>query len=38
MTANDVSLADPADAGMLDLAGFDAAGRALLADFARGEL
>jgi 60 kDa SS-A/Ro ribonucleoprotein len=38
MTANDVSIADPADAGMLDLAGFDAAGPGLLADFGRGEL
>jgi 60 kDa SS-A/Ro ribonucleoprotein len=38
MTATDVSIADPADAGMLDLAGFDAAAPALLADFSRGEV
>jgi 60 kDa SS-A/Ro ribonucleoprotein len=38
MTANDVSIADPADAGMLDVAGFDAAVPTLVADFSRGEL
>ncbi|MEJ2886305.1 TROVE domain-containing protein [Actinomycetospora aeridis] len=38
MTANDVSVADPADPGMLDVAGFDAAAPGLVADFSRGEL
>jgi len=38
MTANDVSIADPADAGMLDVAGFDAAVPGLIADFSRGDL
>ncbi|MBF6328070.1 TROVE domain-containing protein [Nocardia transvalensis] len=36
MTATDFTIADPADAGMLDVAGFDSAVPALLADFARG--
>ncbi|WP_327147952.1 TROVE domain-containing protein [Nocardia sp. NBC_01329] len=36
MTATGFTIADPADAGMLDIAGFDAAVPALLADFARG--
>ncbi|WP_040793954.1 TROVE domain-containing protein [Nocardia higoensis] len=36
MTATNFSIADPSDAGMLDVAGFDAAVPALLADFARG--
>jgi 60 kDa SS-A/Ro ribonucleoprotein len=36
MTSNDVSIADPADAGMLDVAGFDSAVPNLLADFSRG--
>ena len=35
MTANDVSIADPADPGMLDAAGFDAAVPNLIADFSR---
>ncbi|MCP2289787.1 hypothetical protein APR08_002707 [Nocardia amikacinitolerans] len=37
MTATNFSIADPADAGMLDIAGFDAATPTLLADFARGD-
>ena len=36
MTANEVSIADPSDAGMLDVAGFDAAAPSLIADFSRG--
>jgi 60 kDa SS-A/Ro ribonucleoprotein len=36
MTSNDVSIADPSDAGMLDVAGFDSAVPNLLADFSRG--
>jgi 60 kDa SS-A/Ro ribonucleoprotein len=35
MTATDISIADPDDAGMLDVVGFDAAAPALIADFAR---
>lgn len=38
MTATDVSIADPADPGMLDVAGFDAAAPTLVADFARGDV
>lgn len=38
MTATEVSIADPADAGMLDLAGFDAAAPALISDFSAGRL
>jgi 60 kDa SS-A/Ro ribonucleoprotein len=38
MTANDVSIADPADPGMLDVAGFDAAVPGMVADFSRGDL
>ena len=38
MTATDVSIADPDDAGMLDVAGFDAAAPQLVADFARGDV
>lgn len=37
MTANDVSIADPADARMLDVAGFDPAVPTLISDFSRGE-
>jgi 60 kDa SS-A/Ro ribonucleoprotein len=37
MTANDVSIADPSDPGMLDVAGFDAAAPGLLAAFSRGD-
>ncbi|RBO87050.1 TROVE domain-containing protein [Nocardia puris] len=36
MTSTGFSIADPDDAGMLDVAGFDAAVPTLLADFARG--
>jgi 60 kDa SS-A/Ro ribonucleoprotein len=36
MTSTGFSIADPSDAGMLDIAGLDAAVPALLADFARG--
>ena len=35
MTASDVSIADPADPGMLDVAGFDAAVPTLITDFSR---
>lgn len=34
MTANDFSIADPTDAGMLDVVGFDSATPGLIADFA----
>ncbi|GAA4793994.1 TROVE domain-containing protein [Actinomycetospora chlora] len=37
MTANDVSIADPSDPGMLDVAGFDAAAPGLVAAFSRGD-
>jgi 60 kDa SS-A/Ro ribonucleoprotein len=36
MTATKFSIADPADAGMLDVAGFDSAVPTLITDFARG--
>ncbi|WP_439816186.1 TROVE domain-containing protein [Zavarzinia sp. CC-PAN008] len=36
MVANKISIADPADAGMLDVVGFDAAAPAIIADFIRG--
>lgn len=36
MTATDFSIADPSDAGMLDIAGFDSAVPSLLSDFAVG--
>lgn len=36
MTANDISIADPSDVGMLDVAGFDSAAPQLIADFSRG--
>ena len=38
MVANKFSIADPADAGMLDVVGFDLATPQLIADFARGAL
>jgi 60 kDa SS-A/Ro ribonucleoprotein len=38
MTANEVSIADPANPAMLDVAGFDAAVPNLIADFSRGDL
>ncbi|MCC7367613.1 MAG: TROVE domain-containing protein [Chloroflexi bacterium] len=37
MIANPFSIADPADAGMLDVVGFDTATPAIMADFARGQ-
>ena len=37
MTSNGFTIADPNDAGMLDVVGFDAAAPALIAAFARGE-
>lgn len=36
MTSTGFTIADPTDAGMLDLVGFDAAAPALMADFSRG--
>ncbi|HTD34500.1 MAG TPA: TROVE domain-containing protein [Candidatus Elarobacter sp.] len=36
MTSNGFTIADPKDAGMLDVVGFDAAAPAVIADFARG--
>lgn len=38
MTSNGFSIADPQDAGMLDVVGFDTAAPAVMADFARGDL
>jgi 60 kDa SS-A/Ro ribonucleoprotein len=38
MTANDVSIADPANPRMLDIAGFDSAVPTLIADFSRGDI
>jgi 60 kDa SS-A/Ro ribonucleoprotein len=38
MTSNGFSIADPADPGMLDVVGFDAATSQLISDFARGAL
>jgi 60 kDa SS-A/Ro ribonucleoprotein len=38
MTATKVSIADPTDAGMLDVVGFDTSVPAVMADFARGAL
>lgn len=38
MTANRFSIADPTDAGMLDVAGFDSAAPALIADFSAGRV
>lgn len=37
MTATGFSIADPTDAGMLDVVGFDAAAPQVMADFTRGE-
>lgn len=36
VTATDFTIADPSDAGMLDVVGFDAGAPAVMADFARG--
>lgn len=38
MTASPFSIADPSDAGMLDIAGFDSATPNLISDFSRGDL
>jgi 60 kDa SS-A/Ro ribonucleoprotein len=38
MVANDCTIADPNDAGMLDVVGFDAAAPELIAAFVRGEI
>jgi 60 kDa SS-A/Ro ribonucleoprotein len=38
MTATDFTIADPADPGSMDVAGFDSAAPTLLTDFARGSL
>ena len=38
MVSNGFTIADPADAGMLDVVGFDTATPRLVADFARGAL
>ena len=38
MTANDFSIADPNDAGMLDVVGFDSAAPALIGDFIAGRV
>ena len=38
MTANEFTIADPSDAGMLDVVGFDTAAPNIMADFTRGNL
>jgi 60 kDa SS-A/Ro ribonucleoprotein len=38
MVSNGFSIADPSDAGMLDVVGFDTAAPQLMADFAAGRL
>ena len=38
MCANQFSIADPSDAGMLDVVGFDTAAPALIADFSAGRI
>lgn len=38
MTSNGFSIADPNDAGMLDVVGFDSAAPQLISDFARGQI
>jgi 60 kDa SS-A/Ro ribonucleoprotein len=38
MVANEFSIADPSDPGMLDVVGFDTAAPQLISDFARGAL
>jgi 60 kDa SS-A/Ro ribonucleoprotein len=38
MTSNGFTIADPNDAGMLDIAGFDSAAPQVMSDFARGAL
>jgi 60 kDa SS-A/Ro ribonucleoprotein len=37
MTSTGFTIADPTDAGMLDVVGFDSAAPAIMADFARGD-
>ena len=38
MTANEFTIADPNDAGMLDMAGFDSAAPEVIRNFALGEI
>ena len=38
MTSGGFTIADPADAGMMDMAGFDASGPEILRQFAAGQL
>jgi 60 kDa SS-A/Ro ribonucleoprotein len=38
MTSNGFSIADPGDAGMLDVVGFDAAAPAVISSFVAGEV
>lgn len=38
MVANEISIADPDDAGMLDIVGFDASAPAVMSDFALGKV
>jgi 60 kDa SS-A/Ro ribonucleoprotein len=38
MASNGFSIADPSDAGMLDVVGFDTATPQLISDYARGEI
>jgi 60 kDa SS-A/Ro ribonucleoprotein len=38
MVANNFSIADPKDGGMLDVVGFDSATPQLISDFARGQV
>jgi 60 kDa SS-A/Ro ribonucleoprotein len=38
LTATDISIADPKDAGMLDICGFDSAAPQILSDFVRGNI
>lgn len=35
MTANDISIADPKDAGMMDIAGFDSALPKVISEFVK---
>jgi 60 kDa SS-A/Ro ribonucleoprotein len=37
LLSSDFTIADPSDAGMLDVVGFDSSAPAILADFSRGE-
>ena len=38
MTANEISIADPQDAGMMDVVGFDTAAPGMISQFLKGEL